>query len=241
MSQLTGATQIVPQDLYTSSSTAQAVVGQLAFTPDGRGFRYVKNGGTAMVPGKIYQSAAEDTTNWENLTVTATSADATSVTTTSTVTLTANAMAGGYLVVTSATTGAGQISRIKSHPAATAAVVTFTLEDPLKIATTGTVKIDVLPNPHSGVVVAPTTATGMIVGAAVHAVAANEYGWIQTHGIAPALAQGAITVGDNVVPANTTTAGAAAVAADATIDSTIGYAPTGIATTEYGMVFLTID
>lgn len=241
MSQLTGATQIIAQDLYTSSSTQQHVLGQLAYTSDGRGFRYCKVGGTALVPGKLYQNAAEDTTNMEDLTVSTTSAGATTVTTTTTVTLTANQVAGGYLVVTSATTGAGQISRIKSHPAATTAAVTFTLEDPLKIATTGTVKIDVLPNPYDGVVVAPTSATGMPVGVAVHAVAASSYGWLQTHGIAPCLAQGTVTVGDVVIPANTTTTGTVVAEGANTIDAEVGIAPTGIATTEYGMIFLTID
>lgn len=241
MSQLTGPLQIVAQDLYTSSSVQQHTLGEMAYTPDGRGFRYCKNGGTAMVRGKLYQNAAEDATNMEDLTCTATSANATSITTTSTVTLTANQVAGGYLVVTSATTGAGQVSRIKSHAAATAAVVTFQLEDPLVVATTGTVKIDVLPNPYSGVVVAPTTATGIPVGVAVHAVAANEYGWLQSHGIGPCLAQGTVTVGDVVIPANTTTTGTVVAEGANTIDAEVGMAPTGIASTEYGLIFLTID
>lgn len=241
MTQLSGALQIVAQDLYTSSSTQQHVLGELAYTPDGRGFRYALNAGTAMVPGKLYQSAAEDTTNHQDLTCSITSAGATSITTTSTVTLSANDLAGGYLVVTSATAGAGQVARIKSHAAASGAVVTFNLEDPLKIATTGTVKIDVHPGAYKKVVVAPTTATGIPVGVAVHAVAANEYGWLQTHGMAPCLAQGAVTVGDNVVPANTTTTGTVVADADATIDAIIAIAPQGIATTEYGLIFLTID
>lgn len=229
------------QDLYTSSATQQHTIGEMAYTPDGRGFRYAKNGGTAMVPGRLYQSAAEDTTNHQNLTITASAAGATSVTTTSTVTLTANALAGGYLVVSDATTGEGQVARIKSHPAATAAVVTFTLEDALPIATTGTVKIDVHPGPYNGVVIAPTTATGGPVGVAVHAVAASEFGWLQTHGPAPVLAQGAVTVGDDIVPANSTTTGTVVAKADATIDAVVGFALTGIATTESGLVFLTLD
>lgn len=241
MSSLTGATQIVAQDLYTSSATQLHTLGQMAYTPDGRGFRYTKNGAAAMVPGRLYQSPAEDTTNWQNLTVTAPTAGDTTVTTTSTVTLTANALAGGYLVISDATAGEGQIARIKSHPAATAAAVTFTLEDAIKTTCTGTVKIDVHPGAYNGVVIAPTTATGAPVGVAVYAVAASEFGWLQTHGPAACLAQGAVTVGDDIVPANSTTTGTVVARADATIDAIVGYALTGIATTESGLVFLTID
>jgi hypothetical protein len=241
MSQLSTSAVVAPQNLYTSSSTKQATIGEKFVSPDGRVFRYTKNGGTAMVRGKLYQSPAEDATNMEDLTCTATSANATSITTTSTVTLTANQCAGGYLVVVSASAGAGQISRISSHAAASGAVVTFNLEDPLVAATTGTVKIDVIPNPYDGVVVAPTTATGMPVGVAIHAVAANEYGWIQTHGIAPCLAQGTVTVGDVVIPANTTTTGTVVAEGANTIDAEVGIAPAGIASTDVGFIFLTID
>lgn len=237
-----GATlQIVGQDLYTSSSTQQHVLGSYAETPDGRGFRYCKNGGTALVPGKLYQSRAEDTTNFQNLTAATNSVGDTTVTTTSTVTLTANQLAGGYLVIESATTGAGQTYKIKSHPAASGAVVTFTLEDPIRVATTGTVNIDVHPHPYDAVIVTPTTSTSASVGFAVHAVAANEYGWLQTHGPCAALAQGTVVVGDGVILAETTTTGAIVSQGNDTHDQEVGYALTGIASGDYGLIFATID
>ena len=127
MSQLTGETQIIGQQLHSSSSVPQHILGELAWTADGRGFRYCKAGDTALVPGKVYQASAEDGTNLQNLVVATSAIGATTITTTSTVTLTANQVAGGLIIIESATLGAGQSFRIKSHPAATTAVVTFTL------------------------------------------------------------------------------------------------------------------
>lgn len=238
---LSSVAQISGQDLLVDSSTQQHTLGAYAETSDGRGFRYCKVGTTATVAGKIYQSPAEDATNFQNLTVAVNSVGDTTVTTTTTVTLSADDLAGGYLVIVSATLGAGRIYRIKSHPAAAGAVVTFTLDDPIAVATTGTVKIDCHPNPYNGVIVTPAgTATSCPVGVATHVITASQYGWLATHGPAPVLSSTAITVGNNVMPLFATVTGAGTVAVDG-IKSSIGYALTGIATTDVGIVFLTID
>lgn len=240
-SQLTGAVNVAAQGIYSESSTQLHGIGELVHTNDGRKFRYAKVGGTALAAGKLYQSRAEDTTNFQNLTAAVNSAGDTTVTTTSTVTLTANQLAGGFLTIESATTGAGFTYKIKSHPAATAAVVTFTLEDPIVVATTGTVNIDVHPNPYDAVIIAPTTSSSVQAGFAVYNVTAAYYGWLCTHGPTAALAQGTIVVGDNVCPAETTTAGAIGPKADATLSQVVGTAMTGIASTDYGLIFASID
>jgi len=55
-------------------------------------------------------------------------------------------------------TGYGYQYKIKSHPAATGAVVVFTLEDPLLTTlTAATTKVDVIANPYAGVIINPTT------------------------------------------------------------------------------------
>lgn len=232
---------IIGQDLTKDSSTQQMALGAYAETSDGRGFRYCKVGATSTVAGRIYQSPAEDTTNFQNLTASVNSVGDTTVTTTTTVTLTADQLAGGTLIVVSATLGSGRIYKIKSHPAATAAVVTFTLEDPIAVATTGTVKIDCHLNPYNGVIITPAgAATSSPVGVATHVITNAQFGWIQTHGPAPVLSSTAMTVGNNVMPLFATTAGAGTVAIDG-VKADIGYALTGIATTDVGHVFLTID
>lgn len=225
--------QIIGQDAFTSSSIATANLGQLATDGQGRYFRYVLNGAVAMVPGKLYQASAEDTTNFQNLTCVASSVGDTQITTTTTVTLTANQLAGGIITVTSATTGVGLSYRIASHPAATAAAVTFTLVDPIITATTGTVKIDIVKNPYQNVIVNPTTASSAPIGVSVYPIAATYYGWVGVKGAFPVLADGAITVGTALVASNGT---AGAVEPLTGVQAPVGIALTGIATTEYGFV-----
>ena len=236
--QLTGAVVVAAQGIYSESSTALHTVGSLIHSNDGRSFRYCKAGGTALVAGKLQQAAAEDTTNQQNLTVAAAAVGATSMTTSTSVTLAANLLADGLLTVTAATTGAGFMYKISGNTAASTAVTTFYLLDPVVVATTGTVTVDVKVNPYSGVVVNPTTASSGPVGVAVYNITAAYYGWLQTKGPATILSDGGSTVGTNISASNGT---AGAVEAAVTAQAAIGYALTGVATTEYGLFYLTID
>lgn len=210
-------------------------LGEKCFSPDGRAFRYCKAGGTALVPGKLQQAPAEVTGD-QNLAVAAAAIGATTVTTTSTVTVTANQYAGGWVMV-AITAGVGYQYKIKSHPAATSAVVTLTLEDPLNVALDTNSRIDLVANPYGGVVVNPTTATSAPIGAAVYPIAIGEFGWLQVEGPCCILNDGGSTVGTNVSASNGT---AGAVEAAVTAQAACGYAMTGIATTDYGAIFLTI-
>ena len=239
-SQLTGPVIVAAQGIYSDSSTQLHSLGERVESNDGRAFRYCKVGATALVPGKLYQSPAEDTTNFQQLTVTAPTAGAVSVVTTSTPTLSANDLAEGFMCIVSATTNEGQVWKIKSHLAAAAAVVTFNLEDPVMYTPTGTVVVDCHPNPYKGVIVAPTTESSSPVGAALYKVTAAQYGWLQVFGICPLLAVATITVGDEVITAGATASGGVSVAGATTISSPVGYALTGIADTAYGFVFLQI-
>lgn len=217
-------------------------LGELMVTPDGRRFRYVKVGSAAaLVLGDLLQGPAEATGNQSRIVAAAAVGDLT-ITTTDTVTVTANEYAGGYVVVTGeASTGRGQILRIKSHPAATAAVVTLTLEDPVTVALTATSQVDLVKNPFNGVIQMPGTRSGTPVGVAINEITASQYGWIQVGGPACVLVNGGVTVGSAVVAADN--AGAVEVGANGTTEafSPVGYAMTGIATTENGAVFLNIS
>lgn len=241
MSSLTGPVLAEYQDLFSSTTTQGGPNGGLnlgakAYTGDGREYRFCLAGGTSLVPGKLQQSAVE-TTGWENLSIAAAAIGATSITTTSTVTVTANAWAGGYVSVT-VTPGQGYLYKIKSNPAATAAVVTIQLEDPIQqVALTTSSKIDVIANPYSGVIVNPTTATGAALGVAIYPITNAQYGWIQVKGPTNVLAQGTIVVGEQVA-ASATVAGA--IVATSGVLANVGVAITGIADTEYGTVNLNI-
>lgn len=225
-----------PGDLTLNTSTPQVELGTKICTTDGREFRYVKAGAVALVPGTLLQAPAE-TTGCQDLAVTATAIGATTITTTTTVTVTANQFAGGWVVVT-VTPGQGYQYKIKSHPAATGAAVVLTLEDPIQVALTTASRIDLVASPYSGVLINPASASSAPIGAAVYPVTALYYGWAQVHGPAALLADGSITVGTSLAASNGT---AGAVEPLAGVQAPVGYAVTGIATTEYGTVFLTIE
>lgn len=223
------------------TSTPLHALGTLGVTPDGRKFRYVYSGASALVAGELQQSPAE-TSDSQSLIVAAASVGAFTVTTTDTTTVTANEFANGYLITTGeGGTGNGFAYRIKSHPAATAAAVTITLYEPLKVALTAATQIDLVHNPYNGVIQNPTTATGAPVGVAVIAMTANFYGWVQTGGpgVVKADASGAIAVGAGVVASNGTAGCVEDVAS--TTQAIIGTALTGIAASEFGACYLLLD
>ena len=239
--QLTGPVQVAAQGLYESKVDALHEVGEYILSNDGRGYRYCKAGGTALVVGKIQQAKAEDTSNEQELTITNAAVGDLTIVTTDTVTLALNLLAGGFLLVSEGTLGVGEVYKLKGNTAASAAVVTFNLEDAVRTATSGTAKVDVKVNPYMSIIVAPTTQTSAIVGAAQHAITALYYGWVQTHGVCGILAQGTVVVGDGLVPANTTTTGTVVSRADASLEASIGFALHGGASTDFALAFLTID
>lgn len=239
MSQLTSDIQAGPIGLYNTSTTEYATLGSRAVTGDGREFRYARAGAVALVPGTLVQSAAE-ITNHQNLAPTADQAIGTKVLTVTlgATAVTANYYANGWMVVTTST-GAGYQYKISSHPAAgSGQTLQLTLEDPLVTTlASATSKVDLVANPYAAVVINPTTATSAPIGVAVTAAAASNYCWIQTKGAATVLADGAVVVGTNVAASNAT---AGAVEAATGVQALVGQAVTGIATTQYGVVNISL-
>ena len=192
------------QDLFTASSVQEHPLGQRGETNDGRVFRYCKAGTTALVAGKTQQNIVEVAAY--NLLACANAAvGATELTVTMGATaLTANQLAEGFVFVDGGT-GAGQMFKIKSHPAiaiTTAGVIT--LEDPV-VSTMTSVTVCLKPNPYDGVIIAPSTPTGAVVGVAIYPITASYYGWIQVEGICPVLSDsGTWSVGDMVGMSNAT-------------------------------------
>jgi hypothetical protein len=239
---LTAAPQSFSGDLTSNSTVPLMDVGTIAYSNDGRKFRYCYvDSSAAIVPGKLYQAPVE-ITNHENLAPTANVAiGATSLTVTlGNTAATANQYAGGWMVVT-VTPGQGYQYKIKSHPAASgSATLTLQLEDPIVVAlTTAASKVDLVMNPYggTGVLISATGETAMPVGVGVYPIDLSHYGFIQVGGPANVLADGAITCGTNVVVSNGTPG---AVEPLAGVQGSVGVAMEGIATTEYGMVDLNI-
>ena len=222
---------------YETETAPSHALGTVGVVPDGRTYRYARvDASTALVTGNLLQSKAENTSD-QGLAVAAAAINAFSIVTTSTVTVDANEYADGYAIVT-ITPGLGQVFKIKSHPAASAAALTITLAEPIRVALTTDSRIDLVANPYNRVIQHPATATSCPIGVAVVAAAVDTYTWIQTHGIASVLSTGITAVGQSVV-ANT--AAGAVIDEASTTRPVIGYAAAGIASGENGAIFLTID
>ncbi len=233
MSTLSAPTLVNPQDIFSTSSTIGTSLGAQATTGDGRIFRYALAGGTTLVPGTLLQASAEDTTNYQNLAAAATSIGGTQVVMTTSTTATANVLSNGLLVVTTST-GAGYSYGIASNSATSAvAGLTINLNDKIVVATTTGSRFDLIPNPYSGVVINPSTASSAPVGVAVYPITNAQYGWVLVAGQGAALADGTVTVGTTLVASNGTNG---AVEPLAGVQAVVGIALTGIATTEYGNI-----
>lgn len=238
MTQLTGTgPQVVAQGLFVDSADQLHALGEVVHSNDGRAYRYCKAGGTALAAGKLQQASAQDTGD-HNLAMAAAAVGDTSITTTGTVTVTENQYANGFAVIAD-DAGEGYIYKIKGHSAATAAAITLNLEDEVQVALTTSTTVDLIKNPYDSVIINPTSISSSPVGVAVIALTASQYGWLQVSGPASVLADGALTVGTDVV-ASDNVAGAVEKTADGTpeILSVVGTAMIAASDTEYGAVHL---
>lgn len=241
MSQFTGSASVFTGIPQTYTSTSQELgLGQGMEGNDGRMYRYAKVGSVALVAGHLLQGPAEVTGNQSRL-VAATAVGAMTITTVDTVTVTVNQYAGGYAVATAeGGTGNGYAYRIKSHPAATSAVVTLTLEEPVQVAMTTSTQIDLVANPFNGVIDCIASATSAPVGVAINTAAASSYAWIQVRGPGIVLndATAALGVNDGISSSNGV---AGSVEFGVARQPNIGYALTGIAQSEFGVAYLRIS
>jgi len=228
-------------DVRAESSVQEFPLGAALIADDGV-FRYAKCGGSAVTIGKLLQQAVVTTGHTKDLAVAANaSVGDTSVTiTNSTTDITANMYKDGSLFVNDAA-GEGAVYKIKSHPASTAtdADVVITLVDPLEVALTTSSEVGLRKNLYDGVIVMPTTPTGVPVGYVNHSSFTSEYyAWIKTKGIVAALTAGTVVVGNRVVPL--TTAGAVGPSSNDTLP-TVGIVQSVASSTEYSLIKCDLD
>ena len=199
-SRLTQKGQGAAFGLFTNDTDSSnfSLCGQHFDLADGREVVLVSVGGSGIVSGVLCQSSVQ-VANHQNLAVVANVAvGATSVTVTLGGTaITANQYAGGYLIV-NAGAGIGQTLKIESHPAQANAAgnVILTLSDPVQVALTSAAsKVCLLANPYTGVIINPTSATGIPVGVTLYPLTAGSYGYIVTKGIVSCLNAGGTAIG----------------------------------------------
>ena len=207
----------------TTSAQRQVLGAEMAFA-DGRKYRYVENGGTAIEEGMIVASEAPAGNHDEDLAVATTAAGASSVTVTLGATAAAeNLYAEGYLffnLPTLSTAGSRVFYKIKSHPyAAGSATLALTLDEPdgtVIAVTNGTETAGLIKSPYKDIVVAPAAIVGRYVGVSPCQIAANYFGWVQVAGMGVAAIDGTPAVGTLVGASSNHAGSLLAVGADTT-------------------------
>ena len=206
-------------------------------------YRYGQMGSGAVTAGKLVQHAAV-IANHTNMTATATTAageTAISVETAGDTDLTLNQYADGYLWVNDAN-GEGQTMRVKSNPAHDHSAdpsVVITTYDPLATALTTSSELSLIANPYTGLIVAPATETGAVMGATVIDMQASYYGWFIVSGPQALLTVGTVVVG-NICVRSGGTAGGVAPATDNVLTE-IGEVMAARADTEYALVWMNLQ
>ena len=203
------------KDRYTEDSRPQIFPGSYGQTPDGRMFRFVKCGGTAIAAGKLVQSEVPDTQTGEDdhdarSVASAASANDTSVTITAggAAAFTVDEYADGYLNIED-DTGEGHLYKIKSHPAAATSaslVVTLAPGHHLRTALTTDTTVGFVRNPGRDVIIHTSIPTAPIIGVTQRALEVNtsssnySWGWVCVKGYTSVLADGTLIIGQGVRP-----------------------------------------
>jgi hypothetical protein len=195
------------EQAFSKSATKQASLGTRGTLPDGRVFRYAKNGATALIAGTPVIGAAPGQYSMLHTSMNGQFPTGTTFDTAASVLrfggswdgtsngITANDYADGWLLVGSTVTALNtiQMLRIKSHTAQSGgtsqtgdSVCVVTLEDGEhpKWDITSSAGVAFVANPYNGTVVATSTAapTNDVLGVPVIAVNASYYYWLQTWG-----------------------------------------------------------
>lgn len=235
-------------DLYTSTASPGVgmVVGQKCEGSSGKIFRYVLNGAVAQVVGNLLQESVEDTT-YENMAVgtAAAAGDKVIQITNGTATVTDAMFKGGQLsIYTAGTIAVGDEYTIMglTGTLTTGGAMYVTLDRPLRAAVTTSAKVVMKRSPWSGVIQAPaTTQTGMAVGVSIYPIAANQYGWVQTHGECSVLSDGSTFAVGSDLGTPSGTAGCVTVYAAGTTHQRVGVSREAAASAHAIAAFLQID
>jgi len=205
-----------------TTSTKKQVYGATMIFPDGRVYRYVENGGTAIGEGLLVVSEAPAGNHDDDLVV-STSASVGGLTIGVTLGATAavkNLYAEGYIRPNLAATTPHEMYKIKSHAAiSSSGSGTITIDEPdgfQTAITAGTDTVGLLKSPYKDIVVAPAAVAGRFVGVTTADLEADYFGWIQVAGLANVKIDGTPALGTLVGASSNHAGQLLAVGADTT-------------------------
>ena len=234
------------RDVYETGAAQLYPLGQKLATPDGSVFRYAKMGATVGVAANLYQSEASNA-GWVSELLPSpgvVAGDTTILIADTAAAYAANVFAGGTVIIEE-TASLGHTYPIKSNAAsAGSASAVHTLADGVTVQVTvangGGVVTTLMKNPWRDVILGViTNPTAMAAGIPRVIVAAAEFGWLQTRGVASCLVVGTWVVGDRLA-AGLTAAGGIGPSGAAT-DPSIAVAMLVGVVADFGHCFLTID
>ena len=241
---LSGNATVFGIDPFSESSTPVHPIGTKGMTPDGRIFRYAKNGAVALTTGKL-TIAADLVTNHEDRAFATAGAvgDKTVSISIGATAITANQYDEGYLVIID-DTGEGHVHQIVSHGTTSgSANVSFTISPGLEEATTTSTTVSLMRNRWSGVLISDGSQSDVAAGVTPIAVTAGYYFWAQTGGMASILTDtGAQAVQGQPITIGGTSSGGVTIH-DAATETYLGMAPVGVTPTsgEHNPYWLEID
>lgn len=202
-----------PQSVHAVSATKHHMVGTPAYLPGGRVYHYAKHSGAGLVRGEFCVNASLAANHMNLATTTACMTVGSNVVTGVTLGATAaarNLYEDGILAVVDGG-GEGQCYRIREHAAiASAGTGSFTLYDPIAVASDSSTEVSLLKDTFADIVVSVTDQADIPVGVPQVTVPAGstdpQYFWVQTWGPAGVFVTGTPAV-DTTMMVGTSTAG----------------------------------
>lgn len=235
------------EEKVVSTNSLGRALSTRGVLPDGKVFRWCKNGATELTAQRVVSTAVTNSSIEASMDI-GVGTNVSGVTSTTivwTCPVTVNEFAGGTLTV-AVTPGYGTY-KIKSHAVGvTTAAGSLILEedDKLKTAwTSGSTVVGLFKNPYTSVVVSPASPAGAPIGITPVLIPAANYFWLQTWGRGGVMADTSPVIGE-ALKLSSVSAGAVIAATTGGVDvarPTLGYATdTGGGADAVTEVFITI-
>lgn len=232
--------KISPVDLYQGVTDVPGaeLLGNIERGLNGKEFAYALAGASNLVLGNVLQAPAVDA-QFDDMVVPAAVASGLASgapvgVTNGTTVVAVDDFKGG----TVCDSNGEEYTIIGNAAAANGALLNLFLDRPIRTAWSTSTTVTLRRNPYFKVIQCPTTLTGIIVGAAIFAIPATQYGWIQTKGTANLLSDNSTGAVGSSVSNSAATAGAVGVAVTGTGRSGVGVAQRALSSAKQIPVWL---